>query len=153
MQFVVNIDSFRHWRNTFEFPAIEARYKPVAGMLASATSDDLLSKGSSIDNAIYHSMTHDDRWVFNCVVGEFWAIYGANRPYGDVLKDYASFFSTRSDWKAKTEDEYRSANMRVVLTLALDTDYPNLRAKYEVIYTVKLQFGEQDIYCLGEGAG
>jgi hypothetical protein len=137
-------DDFMRWVRSLEFPALQARYESVGNPLTTVTTDTLIKEDRSISNVV--SETHSD--YTGCVAGHIERVYGTNRPFESVLADYAKFFSSRSEWKARDIYFYSTSAIVVRFTTASKTLYPDAWAKYQLVYDVYLVYSEPG-GCLG----
>lgn len=145
-------DQLGFWLKSFEFPAIEARYKPIGDALAAVIADTLIEEKRHIDHIT--SETHKSSYM-GCVGGSIDRIYGTNRAFEDVLRDYAKYFSTRPEWETwTTNDEglttrYRTHTAYVYFRVVEKSEYPIAWMKYPLVYEVSLVYTDPGLGCLG----
>jgi hypothetical protein len=135
------------WVKSFEFPAIEARYQPMADELASLTSDQLVDESHTIRNTGF--MTNND--FTGVVAGDFTKVFGTNRLFNNVLDDYVRFLSALPDWKVNTSSYALAYNTdhtaKIIIRLPDKTEVPSETwIKYRTIYEVSLIYGDPDLW-------
>jgi len=135
------------WVKSFEFPAIEARYKTVADQITAATSDTFIDESHSIGHA--QLMTHDD--FTGVVVGDVIKVFGTDRPFDAVLDDYIRFLSSRQEWKINKADYFLARNTSGTAKARIEVldkieRYTAERQKYRTVYRVELIYGEPGLW-------
>jgi hypothetical protein len=137
--------NIRRLLKSFEFPAIEARFKPIADEFVIVTSDVLVDEYHAIGNVT--TMTHET--YTGEVAGHFTKVFATDRSLDSVLEDYARFFSAKPDWKVdKTSSPLAGKTdytAEIYVTLTDDSEYSRARARYRTVYKVKLFYGDPKI--------
>ena len=136
-------DDISRWFRSFDYPAIEARFKPISDQLANVTSDVLVSESHQIWQATL--MTNDN--YTGVISGDFTSIYGTNRTLDVALNDYSRFFSSKPEWQVNTTYYWDARNSGhtaevTIRTLNLIESPPGTWVKYRTVYEVKLYYGD-----------
>ena len=134
------------WGRSFQFPAIEARFQPIAEQLATVTTDVLVNETHAIGNATF--MTNKD--YTGIVGGNFTKLYGTNRSFDYVLGDYTRYLSSKPEWKAFPGNyqnflsvENKDGTAEVFIEIRNKTEVPAaVRDKYAIFYEVMLEYGD-----------
>ena len=147
----VDSDIYR-WFRSFSFPAIEARYKPLADQLATVTSDTLIDETHSIGNTVL--MTNND--YTSVVAGQFTKVYETNRSFDSVAHDYANFLSALPGWTVSANWEVSSRDFadvsnntqtaKVILEMSDKSKYPAAWEKYQLVYEVLFVYGDPTLW-------
>jgi hypothetical protein len=143
-----DIDDLRRWVRSFDFPAIEARFKPMADEFAAVTQDTLINQSHSMGQGVL--MTNAD--YTGQLGGDYVKVFGTNRPVDQVVDDYARFLSSKPDWKInKSSDRLYATNSartaEVSIRLAEKYEIPSETwIKYTTVYQVYFRFGDPFVW-------
>jgi hypothetical protein len=141
-------DNISTWIKSFEYPSIEVRYKPLADQLKTVTSDALLKESNHIGQPRY--ITHPNKFL-GIVTGNFTMVFGTNRSFEDVQKDYIQFLSAMPDWNVDSvvytvtynADRTAKISVRVLGKNEMPSD---ALAKYRTVYEVRLGYGDPTLF-------
>ncbi len=130
------------------FPTLEAQYNQIKDRIFATTKDTLLKK--QLDDPI-----HLVRELYaGCITGGFHYVYGTNRPYSDVLADYASAFSGMG-WEQRHSDEWEFFSIRTagILLSQIDPSSPDYsvgQGNFRVVYSVLFEYADPAVLaCAG----
>ena len=134
------------WVRSFQFPAIEARFQPIADQLNKIATDALVDESHAIGNSTL--LTNDD--YTGIVRGNFTKIYGTNRSFDNVLVDYTRDLSSKPEWKVVPGNyqnypsiENKDCTAEVFVEARDKTEVPAaIRDKYAIFYEVRLVYGD-----------
>ncbi len=140
-------DDVSRWIRSFDYPAIEARYKPIADQLAQVTSDALIDESQQIGQP--HLATNYDHT--GVVAGDYTKVFGTNRGLAEVLNDYEGFLSSKPEWQmikggywlAIKADHTAEVSVRV---LDKSESPPGAWARYPLVYQVALVYGDPTLW-------
>ena len=121
-----------------KLPEAEIRYNAIIEQITGITEDDVLKEN------IYSLRVPKQHYFTHCIRGGTYWIYGANRPFEEVVSDYADAF-TQMGWEyivIRENTHYFKAETGRVRLEAVSPGYSSHSDQYQTTYEIDFSYAE-----------